>query len=69
MSFFIVRKLRVLDHKLPQDVIYIWIDSRIITRSPVKMEDMSMEFKTPLLSFCSLSTWVLQSLCWQREMC
>lgn len=28
-----------------------------------------MEFKTLFLLLCSLSSWVLQSLCWQCEVC
>ena len=58
----------LLDHKHLQNVIYIWIGPRAVTKTYVKI-DMSMAFKTILLLFCSLSTWVLQSLCWQREVC
>lgn len=56
-------------HKHHQNVIYIWISLRAVIKSRFKIEEMSMEFKTTLLFFCSLSTWVLQSLCWQREVC
>lgn len=54
---------------ITKNVIYIWISTRAVTKSHDKTEEMSMEFKTMLLLFCSLSTWVLQSLCWQREVC
>lgn len=68
-AFLLWEKSVFLDHKRLQSEIYVWIGPMTATKSRVKIEEVSMEFKTILLLFCSLSTWVLQSLCWQREVC
>lgn len=62
-------KSLLLDPKRLPNVIYIWIGRRAVAKSHVKIKEMSMESKTILLLFCSMSTWILQSLCRQCEVC